>query len=71
MRSQLEDKEDDLSRARRATHNSNIERQEQAKALGELRGEMDELRDQLQQKQATVQVMCGSVSDCVCVLVSE
>ena len=69
LKSRLGDSQADVSRARRATHAANLERQEHARALGELRGEVAALRDQLQQKQASVQVWCTSVLDLV--LVSE
>ena len=56
LRSRLGEKEAEVSRARQAAHTAGMERQEQARALGELRGELGAVRDQLQQKQASVQV---------------
>jgi chromosome segregation ATPase len=56
LRSRLGEKEGEVTRARQAAHAAGMERQEQATAIGELRGELGALRDQLQQKQASVQV---------------
>ena len=56
LRSRLVEKDGEVTRARQAAHAAGMERQEQARAIGELRGELGALRDQLPQKQASVQV---------------
>ena len=70
LRSRLVEKDGEVTRARQAAHAAGMERQEQARAIGELRGELGALRDQLQQKQASVQVCPYPPTSyllCVCV----